>query len=176
MCRGPCPQFQVSITSIFNLTGWESFPLIFNLLQFQFDRMGALSLVASLPWPLLSLQLLLTWASNLWLFTSSLLIYQVFWRFSLSSQILDSLPHNQLQPGSLLLPAVHGVVGRSQLVVTENHSKKEYPGKYCCYIFNELGGYDLHPADIPLPRCLGRLDPSSQGGHHSHCRPGGNLL
>jgi len=54
--------------------------------------MGALSLVASLPWPLLSLQLLLTWASNLWLFTSSLLIYQ-------------------LQPGSLLLPAVHGVVG-----------------------------------------------------------------
>ena len=40
--------------------------------------MGALSLVASLPWPLLSLQLLLTWASNLWLFTSSLLIYQVF--------------------------------------------------------------------------------------------------
>merc|ERR1719239_689641 len=56
------------------------------------QRMGALSLVASLPWPLLSLQLLLTWASNLWLFTSSLLIYQ-------------------LQPGSLLLPAVHGVVG-----------------------------------------------------------------
>ena len=52
---------------------------IFNLLQFDFSsRMGALSLVASLPWPLLSLQLLLTWASNLWLFTSSLLIYQVF--------------------------------------------------------------------------------------------------
>ena len=45
--------------------------------------MGALSLVASLPWPLLSLQLLLTWASNLWLFTSSLLIYQVF-TFSLT--------------------------------------------------------------------------------------------
>ena len=46
-------------------------------------RMGALSLVASLPWHLLSLQLLLTWASNLWLFTSSLLIYQVF-TFSLT--------------------------------------------------------------------------------------------
>ena len=47
-------------------------------IKFKFDRMGALSLVASLPWPLLSLQLLLTWASNLWLFTSSLLIYEVF--------------------------------------------------------------------------------------------------
>jgi hypothetical protein len=48
--------------------------------------------LAGLPWPLLGLQLLLTWASNLWLFTSSLLLYQ-------------------LRPGSLALPAVHGVVG-----------------------------------------------------------------
>ena len=91
--------------------------------------MGALSLVASLPWPLLSLQLLLTWASNLWLFTSSLLIYQVFSALAFSRQILDSLPHNQLQPGSLLLPAVHGVVGTSQIIAAKKESKKEYQNK-----------------------------------------------
>ena len=55
-----------------------SLPFTLSLLHFHTFRMGALSLVASLPWPLLSLQLLLTWASNLWLFTSSLLIYEVF--------------------------------------------------------------------------------------------------
>ena len=52
--------------------------------------MGALSLVASLPWPLLFLQLLLTSASNLWLFTSSLLIYEVFAALALNLSLASS--------------------------------------------------------------------------------------
>ena len=38
------------------------------------------------------------------------------------------------------------------------------------------GGYDLDPAYLPLPWCLGRLDPSSEGGHHSHCCTGGLIF
>ena len=63
--------------------------------------------LASLPWPLLSLQLLLTWATNIWLFTSSLLIYQMMpgtWPVPIPA-FTGSLS------GSLTLPAVHGVVG-----------------------------------------------------------------
>ena len=61
-----------------SLSHFHTFTFTLSHFHFHTFRMGALSLVASLPWPLLSLQLLLTWASNLWLFTSSLLIYEVF--------------------------------------------------------------------------------------------------
>ena len=49
--------------------------------------------------------------------------------------------------------------------VARDHYPKISPFQY-------QGGYDLHPADISLPWCLGWLDASTQGSHNPHSRSG----
>ena len=62
--------------SLYRKTRW-SVTLLKQLHLRMSSSCVSLACLSSLPWPLLSLQLLLTSATNIWLFTSSLLIYQM---------------------------------------------------------------------------------------------------
>ena len=76
---------------------------------------GRTSSSSSLPFPsgvpslLFCLQLLLSSCSNIWLFTSSLLIYQIKPGTPISYGLITKT--ELFVAGSLTLPAVHGVIG-----------------------------------------------------------------
>ena len=80
---------------------------------------SSLPFLHKVPCLLFCLQLLLSSCSNVWLFTSSLLIYQINPGNQKYYIHLESLSLHINDEGSLTLPAIHGVIGMvSTLIAT----------------------------------------------------------